>query len=76
MIEGIAFRGKADILRDDIIVDLKTTTGIDTFRYSADKYGYDLQAFLYKELFGKDMVFVAVDKKSCDIGKYFAKIVN
>ena len=69
MIDGIPFRAKADILKDNQIVDLKTTTGLNEFRYSADKYSYDLQAYLYKEMFGVDeFVFVCIDKGSLDIG--------
>jgi hypothetical protein len=69
MIDGIPFRAKADILKDNQIVDLKTTTGLNEFRYSADKYSYDLQAYLYREMFGVDeFVFVCIDKGSLDIG--------
>lgn len=69
MIDGIPFRAKADILKDNLIVDLKTTTGLNEFRYSASKYSYDLQAYLYREMFGVDnFVFVAIDKDSLDIG--------
>ena len=69
MIDGIPFRAKADILRENMIVDLKTTTGLNEFRYSADKYSYDLQAYLYREMFGVDeFVFVCIDKGSLDIG--------
>ena len=69
MIDGIPFRAKADILKDNLIVDLKTTTGLNEFRYSAAKYSYDLQAYLYREMFGVDnFVFVAIDKGSLDIG--------
>lgn len=69
MIDGIPFRAKADILKDNIIVDLKTTTGLNEFRYSAAKYSYDLQAYLYREMFDVDnFVFVAIDKGSLDIG--------
>jgi hypothetical protein len=69
MINGIPFRAKADILKDNMIVDLKTTTGLNEFRYSADKYSYDLQAYLYREMFGVDeFVFVCIDKGSLDIG--------
>lgn len=69
MIDGIPFRAKADILKDNMIIDLKTTTGLNEFRYSADKYGYDLQAYLYKEMFGVDeFIFIAIDKGSLDIG--------
>jgi len=69
MIDGIPFRAKADILKDNQIVDLKTTTGLNEFRYSADKYSYDLQAYLYREMFKVDeFVFVCIDKGSLDIG--------
>lgn len=68
MIDGIPIRAKADILKGNTIIDLKTTTGIKDFRYSADKYSYDLQAWLYKEMFGVDnFVFVVIDKGSLDI---------
>jgi len=69
MIDGIAFRAKADILKNNLIVDLKTTSGINDFRWSAEKYSYDLQAYLYRKMFGVDnFVFVAIDKGSLDIG--------
>ena len=69
MIEGLAFRGKADIIQEDTIIDYKTTADLSTFRYSADKYGYDLQAWLYLKLFNKDkFVFLVIDKASTDIG--------
>ena len=69
MIDGIPFRAKADILKDNLIVDLKTTTGLNEFRYSASKYSYDLQAYLYRAMFGVDnFTFVAIDKGSLDIG--------
>jgi hypothetical protein len=69
MIDGIPFRAKADILKGNQIIDLKTTTGLNEFRYSAAKYSYDLQAYLYREMFGVDnFVFVAIDKGSLDIG--------
>jgi hypothetical protein len=68
MIDGIPIRAKADILKGNTIIDLKTTTGIKDFRYSADKYSYDLQAWLYREMFGVDnFVFVVIDKGSLDI---------
>lgn len=68
MIDGLPIRAKADILKGTTIIDLKTTTGIKDFRYSADKYGYDLQAYLYKEMYNAtDFIFIAIDKGSLDI---------
>ena len=66
------FRGKADVLASDRIVDLKTTSGgIDNFYYSSQRYGYDVQCYLYCNLFNlthKDFYFLALDKGSLDIG--------
>ena len=53
MLEGLPFRGKADIIQGDTIIDYKTSSELKGFRYSADKYGYDLQAYMYLRLFNK-----------------------
>lgn len=70
-VQGLPFRGKADVLGKDRIVDLKTTTDINGFSYSAKKYSYDVQCYIYCNLFGinyKDFIFLALDKGSLDIG--------
>ena len=67
------FRAKADVLGKNSLVDLKTTADIKAFPYSAKKYGYDVQAYIYCQLFKrdyKDVRFIAVDKASLDIGIY------
>jgi hypothetical protein len=73
MIGGLPFRAKADIYADGFLADLKTTTDLRAFPYSAKKYGYDVQAFIYTRLFGVPIdkfFFVAIDKASLDIGIY------
>lgn len=73
LVGGFPFRGKADIKRGSEIIDLKTTTDLKAFKYSADKYGYDLQCYIYCNLFKtsyKDFTFIVLDKGSCDIGVY------
>jgi hypothetical protein len=50
MIGGLPFRAKADIYADGFLADLKTTTDLRAFPYSAKKYGYDVQAFIYTRL--------------------------
>ncbi len=73
MIGGYPFRGKADVLDSYRIIDLKTTSDLKAFPYAAKKYGYDVQVYLYCELFNKpfeEFKFIAVDKSSCDIGIY------
>ncbi len=70
-VQGKPFRGKADVLSDDRIVDLKTTSDIKSFPYAAKKYGYDIQCYLYCSLFNKNydtFKFLVLDKKSLDIG--------
>jgi len=66
------FRGKADVLATDRIVDLKTSaSNLKDFHYSANKYGYDVQCYLYCNLFKKqykDFHFLVLDKGSLDIG--------
>lgn len=72
MIEGIPFRGKADILKGKDIIDVKTTTEIKKFKYSAYKYGYDLQAYLYLKLFpdAENFKFLCIDKATNDIALF------
>lgn len=73
-LEGIPFRVKADILHRGVaVMDLKTTSDLSGFKYSANKYGYDVQAYIYCTAFGvpfDTFKFIAVDKKSGDIGIY------
>ena len=49
---GYPFRGKADILQEDNIVDLKTTNDVQNFHLSAERLNYDVQCYIYCELFG------------------------
>ena len=68
MIEGLPFRGKADVLNGNVIIDLKTTGDITKFRWSAKHFSYDLQAALYMKMFDADaFIFVVVDKDTKDI---------
>lgn len=69
-IEGLMWKGKADIVNHDerLIVDLKTTGDISKFRSSAFRYNYDSQAYIYRKLFGYDLVFIAIDKNTGQLG--------
>jgi hypothetical protein len=69
-IGGIQWKGKSDIVGDEILIDLKTTANLDDFKFSARKYNYDSQAYIYNQLFGKPMVFIAVEKDSCRTGLF------
>jgi hypothetical protein len=69
-VEGMMWKGKADIVNHDekLIIDLKTTGDITKFRSSAFRYNYDSQAYIYRKLFGYDLVFIAIDKNTHQIG--------
>lgn len=69
-IDGLMWKGKADIINGDYIYDLKTTTSIDDFKYSAKKYNYDSQAFIYRQLFNRELAFIVIEKGSNRLG-YF-----
>ena len=67
-IQGLMWKGKADILTSDSIIDLKTTADIQKFKYSAKAYNYDSQCYIYQTLFGKPLVFYVVDKATAQLG--------
>ena len=71
-INGRLWKGKADIVNHSqkLVIDLKTTADITKFRYSAQKYNYNSQAYIYQKLFGYEMIFMVIDKTTKQIGVY------
>lgn len=69
-IDGLAFKCKVDIVGDQYIYDLKTTSSLEDFKYSSKKYNYDSQAALYEHITGKTMVFIALEKGTNRLGLY------
>ena len=69
---GNMWKGKADIINHEegLVIDLKTTADIDKFRWSASKYNYDSQAYIYSTLFSYEMIFMVIDKNTNRIGIY------
>lgn len=73
ILNGYPFRAKADVLGSNYLADLKTTSDLRAFPYSAKKYGYDVQVYIYCNLFNidyKDFFFFAIDKGTGDLGYY------
>ena len=73
ILHGYPFRAKADILGKDFVADLKTTSDLKAFKYSAKKYSYDVQFYIYCNLFKvdyKNFYFFVIDKGSGDLGIY------
>ena len=67
-IKGRMWKGKADIITEDCIIDLKTTGDINKFKWSAKNYNYDSQCYIYQQLFGKPLVFFVIDKTTKMLG--------
>lgn len=72
------WKAKADIINYDehLVIDLKTTTNLENFRFSANKFNYDSQSYIYNKLFGFEMIFIVMDKathniKVCDCSDKF-----
>lgn len=64
------WKGKADIIHKDYVIDLKTTSNLDDFKWNARKYNYDSQAYIYQKLFGKPMMFLAIEKQTGRMGMF------
>jgi len=71
-IMGLDWKGKADIINpsSELIIDIKTSSDMDKFMYSAKTYNYDSQAYIYQRLFGKPLVFFVIDKNNGRLGVF------
>jgi len=69
---GNDWKGKADIVNHEekLVIDLKTTADIEKFQWSASKYNYDSQAYIYSKLFGYEFLFIVIDKNTHQIGMF------
>ena len=87
LLDGLPFRAKADILNREksFIADVKTTNDglkdvelkngsvVNQFKFTISKYDYDLQAYLYTQLYDvKDFFWLVIDKTTTDIGVFKA----
>ena len=69
-LEGHSWKGKADIVGSEYLIDIKTTGAIDKFKWSVRDFNYDSQAYIYQELFNKPLVFLVIDKTTRMLGMY------
>lgn len=69
-LHGHMWKGKADIVTEDYVIDIKTTSDIDQFKWSARRYNYDSQCYIYQMMFGKPLIFFVVDKGSKRLGVF------
>jgi hypothetical protein len=70
---GLEWKGKADIVGSNHIIDLKTSGDISSFKWKVNTFNYDSQAYIYSELFGKPLTFIGIDKKTKMAGMYPVK---
>jgi len=67
---GVEFKGKADIITKDKIIDIKTSSSIAKFRTSAKIYNYDSQAYIYSSMFNLPFEFFVIDKESLQMKRF------
>ena len=67
---GVEFKGKADIITKDKIIDIKTATSISSFRKKANMYNYDSQAFIYSSMFNLPFEFFVIDKDTLQMKRF------
>ena len=67
-IKGLMWKGKADIVGSEYLIDLKTTSDINKFKWSSRDYNYDSQAYIYSQIFGYEMIFIVIDKNTLQLG--------
>lgn len=61
---------KADIVTDEYVYDLKTTSSLSGFGYSSKTYNYDSQAYIYSTMFQKPMRFLVIEKGTGCVGLF------
>jgi len=74
IVDGLPFRGKADMIvksegERNVIVDLKTTSNLAMWQDSAIRYSYDIQLYIYCILFSvkpEDFYWLAMCKRNGD----------
>lgn len=69
-IKGEMWKGKADIITKDKIIDLKSSSNIYDFKKKAILYNYDSQCYIYQCLFDRPLVFYVVDKLTQMVGVF------
>jgi hypothetical protein len=63
-IDDIPVRGFFDCNGENYVTDSKSTRSINGFRYDVPKFGYDIQAYIYKTVSGKDDFYWVAQEKA------------
>jgi hypothetical protein len=67
---GLIWKCKADIVSDDFVYDIKTSSSISGFKYSSKSYNYDSQSYIYSTMFQKPMRFIVIEKGTGNVAFY------
>lgn len=66
----VMWKCKADIILNESIVDIKTSSNIAGFKHSSKTWNYDSQAYIYSTMFQKPMQFLVIDKSTGCVGLF------
>lgn len=64
MLHGVQVKGFLDCLGPDFISDSKSSRSVEKFRYSVRDFCYDIQAYIYTEVFGIKNFYWVVQEKT------------
>jgi hypothetical protein len=62
-LDGIPLKGFLDYDHPDYVLDSKSARPIDKFRYDVNSFCYDIQAYIYTQVTGKDEFYWLVQEK-------------
>lgn len=63
-LHGVPVKGFLDCLGDDYISDSKSTMSVKKFKYSVRDFNYDIQAYIYTQVFDIKKFYWVVQEKS------------
>lgn len=64
MLHGVQVKGFLDCLGSDFISDSKSSRSVDKFRYSVRDFCYDIQAYIYTQVFDIKKFYWVVQEKT------------
>ena len=71
---GLPIKGKCDIInhKKKMVIDLKTTSDLNSFAEKVDDWNYNVQACVYAKALSDDYTFrfIAVDKRTTRVGVF------
>ncbi len=62
-LDGIPLKGFIDYLHPDFVLDSKSTRSMTKFRYDVNTFCYDIQAYIYTQVTGKQDFYWLVQEK-------------